>query len=139
MTNRFEFLSPASLERALAAAQPPALVDVRSPAAFAAGHLPGAVSAPVHRLGELRALLPAHLASRLVVIGDDRRRTRAAAQFLALIGFGDVVVLDGGIGAYRGRIESGPAPPPTRPGPELRVIPSAGPGSGSGAGGAGDD
>lgn len=124
MTNRFDLLAPAALRAALDGARPPVLVDVRSPEAYDAGHVPGSLHVPVHDLGARRAELPANLARRLVVIGDHRKRALAAANFLALLGFGGVSVLDGGIAAWDGPLETGPPPPPPSRGPELRVTPS---------------
>jgi len=123
MTDRFTFLSPEALEEALAAPRAPVLVDVRTSDGFAAGHIPGSRNVPVHDLGARRADLPASLAERVIVIGDHYKRTVAAARFLVLIGFGDVSILDGGIAAWEGMLETG-MPPPRRSGPELRVVPS---------------
>lgn len=124
MTNRFSSLPPIELAGALTAPRPPVLVDVRERDAFEAGHIPGSRNVWVYDLGAQRAALPASLAARLVVVGDHRKRAHAAANFLILIGFGDVAVLEGGIAAYEGPIETGPPAAPQVSGPELRIIPN---------------
>jgi rhodanese-related sulfurtransferase len=43
-------LSPEMLEQWLAEGQEIRILDIRGPAAFAAGHLPGAVNVPLERL-----------------------------------------------------------------------------------------
>jgi len=126
VTNRFASLSPDALAEAMVSARSPTLVDVRELARYEAGHIAGSVHVPVYDLGSRRASLPASVAQRLVIIGDHRKRAHAAATFLALIGFGDVYVLEGGIAAWSGPIEIGPAPPPPEgqgPGPVLRIVP----------------
>ena len=126
MTNRFNSLPAIELALALAGPRPPVLVDVRERAAFEAGHIPGSRNVWVYDLGAERAALPASLGARLVVVGDHRKRAHAAATFLTLIGFGDVAVLEGGIAAYEGPIETGPPIAAPKRGPELRIIPNEG-------------
>ena len=108
MTESIELLDPAAFAAALQSARPPIVVDVRHPEAFALGHVPHSRNIPVHDLGRRRADLPASRAERLLVVGDHRRRTLAAARFLLLMGFGDVAVLGGGVAAYDGPLERGP-------------------------------
>jgi len=127
VTNRFAELTPDELDEALASSRRPTLVDVRSPAAYEAGHIPGSRNVPVHELGARRAELPTSPAQRIVVVGDHHKRAHAAATFLSLIGFGDVSVLAGGIAGYQGEIEEGPRPPPKPHGPDLRIVPNQGP------------
>jgi rhodanese-related sulfurtransferase len=43
-------VSAEELAQTLAAGRPPLLIDIRSPAAFAAGHLPGAINVPLEDL-----------------------------------------------------------------------------------------
>ncbi len=123
MNERFRFVDAATLAAELGSAAPPRLVDVREPAAFELGHIPRSLHVPVHDLGARRGELPSSLAAPLVLVGDDRRRTLAAARFLEIAGFGDVRVLEGGIAAWDGALESGAPAPRTRPGPQLRDLP----------------
>lgn len=124
MTDRFASLTPDRLAEALASARPPVLVDVREQAAFEAGHIAGSLNVLVYELGARRAELPAGLSTPLVVVGDHRKRAHAGATFLTLIGFGGVSVLEGGIAAWAGPIETGPPTARSAPGPELRVVPN---------------
>lgn len=77
----------------------PILVDLRSPASFAAGHLPGAISVPSARIRELGKGLGPPRDRQLLFYGE-RRLTReiveAIRQALAL-GWQDVGYLSGGI------------------------------------------
>lgn len=60
-----------------------AVVDVRSPEAFAAGHVPGAVNLPYRRIGEAtRATLPPH---QPVVVYSDGPACNAAARGAAAL------------------------------------------------------
>ncbi len=59
-------LPPAALADALAGQAPPQLLDVRTPAEFAAGHLPGARSVPITALAA--ALPTLRLDSRRPVV-----------------------------------------------------------------------
>ena len=75
-------LTAAELRALLAGAAPPVLVDVREPAEFAAGHLPGAMLLP---LGELAARAGEQPAGREIVLYCQRggRSTTAAALLRA--------------------------------------------------------
>ncbi|MBB6627867.1 rhodanese-like domain-containing protein [Nocardioides sp. KIGAM211] len=73
------------------------LVDVREPAEYAAGHVPGAVSIPMGRLsarmGDLSRLAPVH------VICASGNRSRAMCDLLAAGGY-DAVDVTGGTRAW---------------------------------------
>lgn len=75
------------------------VVDVRAPAEFAAGHLPGARNLPLADLGKRAADLPAGKPV-IVVCGQGASAGKAAA---ALRGTGRdrVFCLDGGLAAWR--------------------------------------
>ncbi len=84
--------------RTAALHEPPAgfLLDVREPAEFADGHLPGSLNLPLARLlsGEL-AGLPA--SGPIVVVCRTGGRAEVAAAALAAQGFDEVTVLAGGL------------------------------------------
>jgi rhodanese-related sulfurtransferase len=70
-----------------------AVVDVRTPAEFAAGTLPGAINLPLDELRGRHTELPP---GRLVVGCAAGQRGNVAARLLTQLGHGDVANLDGG-------------------------------------------
>jgi molybdopterin/thiamine biosynthesis adenylyltransferase/rhodanese-related sulfurtransferase len=91
-------LSAAALRQRLAGPEPPLLLDVREPAEFEAGHLPGAVLLPLGqlagRLGELPATQP------LVVYCQRGGRSAQAAALLRQHRLTEVLELAGGYEAW---------------------------------------
>lgn len=63
------------------------VVDVRSPAEYAAGHVPGAINLPHDRIIAEPALLAAHRDRPLVLYCRSGRRAALAAQSLQQAGF----------------------------------------------------
>ncbi len=95
--------------------QQPALyvLDVRTPAEFAAGHIPGAHSIPVDELEDRLGELPPRDRTLLVTCAAGGRST-AACEVLAERGWTRMLNLAGGMHAWAGpreRDESGAAPP----------------------------
>jgi rhodanese-related sulfurtransferase len=74
-----------------------AVMDVRSPAEFAVGHIPGAVSNPVLAL-DLQAV---PIDRFVVVYCGSSGRSGQAAEKLQAAGFRHVSVLKGGLAAWR--------------------------------------
>lgn len=121
---RFTRLTSEELAAALAATPPPFVLDTRAAAEFEAGHIPGARNVPVHELARRPRDLPSSRIVRIVLVADPGKRGEAAAAFLALQGHTDVALVEGGIAAHRGPLETGPSRrPPGAAGPELRVLP----------------
>jgi rhodanese-related sulfurtransferase len=90
------------------------LLDVRTPEEFAAGHLPGSVSAPGGQLVQAIDRWVGTRASRLVLVDDHGTRAVMTAHWLRQMGW-DVVVLER---AFDGaELEQGPgeAPMPNLP------------------------
>ncbi len=81
------------------------LLDVRQPAEYRSGHLPGAVFIPLpellDRFGELDPSKP------VVTYCRSGNRSRSAAAFLLTEGFTLVYSLDGGIMAWNGQVAAG--------------------------------
>lgn len=87
------------------------LFDVRTPAEFAAGHIPGSRNAPEGSIVMSPERYFAALNARIVLIDDDTVRATITALWLAQMGWGDVAVLkDGLVGNV---LETGPEPTPT--------------------------
>jgi rhodanese-related sulfurtransferase len=75
-------------------------VDVRLPAEYEAGHIPGSIGLPG---GQLALHFENHLAVRqatVVVVADDVVRPVWAARLLRHLGFPNVVVLEGGLASW---------------------------------------
>ena len=120
---RFHRLDGEQFAQALTAVRPPLVLDIRPLAAFTAGHVPGSLHLPVHDLPRRRSELPSTLVRRLLIVADSPKRAESAANFCVLVGYGDVAILEGGLGAFRGDLETGPPEPPQGRGPVLRITP----------------
>ena len=82
------------------------VIDVRSPEAYrgAAGHLPGAINAPLESIErKLPELLPYQTAT-VLVYGESSTDGTLAAKVMSAAGFRNVVHIEGGL---RGWIERG--------------------------------
>ena len=88
-------LSAPELRARLAGESAPRLLDVREPAEFAAGHLPGAISLPLSRLKDSAADLPPGLPT-VVYCQRGGRGVAAAALLREQLGWPDVRELAGG-------------------------------------------
>ena len=92
-----------ALSDALSGADPPMLVDVRTPQEFELGHLPGATSIPVANLVDR-----AHDLSRareLVLYCSVGARSARASRMLRDLGFGRVRHLYGGMAAWASEVD----------------------------------
>ena len=79
-------VSPPALADELGA-HPPQVVDVRTPAEFAAGHITGAVNVPVHELSRRLASLDLDPARPVVAVCLTGHRSVPAVRLLAGRGF----------------------------------------------------
>ncbi len=94
-------LDPVTLRRWLLDGGEIALLDLRGPAAFQAGHLLLAVNLPLEDLErESIARLVPRPATRIVLCDDDGGQAEAGAARLSGWGYGDLALLDGGIAAW---------------------------------------
>lgn len=82
------------------------LLDVRDPEEYAAGHLPGALSAPGGQLVQATDRWVAVRAARIVLVDDSAVRATMTASWLNQMGFPGVAVLAEGLEG--GALESGP-------------------------------
>ncbi len=69
------------------------LFDVRDPAEYAAGHVPGAVSAPGGQLVQATDQYVGTLGARIVLADDKEARAQMTASWLRQMGWSDVFVL----------------------------------------------
>ena len=100
------------------------VIDVRSDAAFAAGHLRGAGHVPAGEIRARRSELPPR-ETQILIVAEDAERAAAAAQGLEELGYVHVAWLDCAIADLPGGLEDRqPAARLWRPSPFLeRVLP----------------
>lgn len=79
------------------------LIDVRTPAEFAEGHIPGAANVPLQQLGSITAVAPEASTPLFVYCLSGGRSSQAVAA-LKRAGYTDVRNI-GGINAWRGEVE----------------------------------
>lgn len=77
------------------------MIDVREAAEFGAGHAPNAKNIPLAQLGKRLGELEKFKNRPAVVICQTGGRSHTATALLKKAGFGEVVVLAGGIGAWQ--------------------------------------
>ncbi len=92
------------------------LLDVRSPAEYAGGHIPGAALLPVDLIASAPATLEPEGKPWLVYC-EHGVRSLHAARILVQAGFPDVINMSGGMSAWRGPREHTAADPAAMPGP----------------------
>lgn len=88
-------LAPLDLARRLDQANPPLVLDVRTPAEFADGHIPGAVLIPHDRLEQQLATLEPARDREIVLYCRSGRRSLLAENALREHGFTRLRQLDG--------------------------------------------
>ena len=111
-------MDPAALE----GARPPDVLDVRTGAAFAAGHLSGAGNIPLDDVKARRAELPPRDAA-VLVMAEDGPRARLAAETIEALGYARVLWLDASIEALpAAALDRAPAARLWRPSPFLETI-----------------
>lgn len=93
-------LTPQQLQKAMAGGKPVTLVDVRTPAEFAAVHLADAQSLPLEHLDRAALSQLAGEKATCVLICASGRRAAAAREKLAAAGVEDATVLEGGMSAW---------------------------------------
>lgn len=98
-------VTAAQLQTLLAGAEPPVILDVRTAAEFAAGHIAGSINIPLQeledRLNELNTARPT------ACVCSSGVRSDLAARTLVNAGFGTVYNLQGGLATWRDPLEGG--------------------------------
>ena len=82
------------------------LFDVRTPEEYAAGHLPGSISAPGGQLIQATDTFAAVRGARIALVDDDGVRATMTAHWLLQLGWNEVLVVED---ALKGTLESGAA------------------------------
>lgn len=73
------------------------VVDVREPRSFAAGHVAGAINAPLATIETRLPELMPYVKDTILVYGTTREESDLAAGLLVAAGFRSVSVIDGGL------------------------------------------
>ncbi len=79
------------------------LLDVRTPAEYREGHIPGSQNIPLQALDEIEKIVE-NKATPIFVHCLSGSRSRQAAMLLQQMGYSNVKNI-GGISAYRGKVE----------------------------------
>lgn len=77
------------------------VVDVRSPAEFAAGHIPEAINIPADKLGERAGELEKHKGRPLIISCQSGMRSGSACGELKKLGYSQLFNLAGGLGEWQ--------------------------------------
>lgn len=94
-------MHPKELAEKIARGQAPAVIDVRTGFEFKAGHIPGAINAPVWKILLRLVSLPQDKDAGLVVLCELGPRAVMGKALLGLFGFRNVTLLDGHMSGWR--------------------------------------
>ncbi len=103
----YKFISADHLEKRLLEKEGPGMVviDVRDPKSYREGHIPGAALLPQKIVG--KNIKKIDILKETVLVGADEPSAEDAARTLVSNAFPHVYVLEGGLGAWKGELESG--------------------------------
>jgi hydroxyacylglutathione hydrolase len=94
-------MQPNELAEKIADGQSPAVIDVRTGFEFKAGHIPGAINAPVWKILLRLASLPQDKHAELVVLCELGPRATMGKALLGFLGFRNVTLLTGHMSGWR--------------------------------------
>jgi len=94
-------MQPKELAEKIAQGHQPAVIDVRTGIEFKAGHIPGALHAPVWKILLRLVSLPQDKNSELVVLCELGPRAVMGKALLGLLGFTKVTLLAGHMAGWR--------------------------------------
>jgi hydroxyacylglutathione hydrolase len=94
-------MHPKELAEKIAHGTPPAVIDVRTGFEFKAGHIPGALNAPVWKILLRLVSLPQDKNAELVVLCELGPRAVMGKALLGFLGFRTISLLDGHMSAWR--------------------------------------
>lgn len=93
-------LNAADLRGLMESANPPRILDVRTPGEFEGVHIAGAYNVPLDLLREHRDEIRGHLDDHVVLVCRSGQRATQAEQTLHDTGLSNVHILDGGMNAW---------------------------------------
>jgi rhodanese-related sulfurtransferase len=105
---RFEPIKGDELYRRLALGKSILVLDVRAPAEFAEGHIPGSLLIPLQELEDRVTEVP-NSGMPIAVVSENGRRGVSACQLLAEHGMGPLFNLTQGLGEWPGPLSEGAA------------------------------
>jgi rhodanese-related sulfurtransferase len=94
-------MQPRELAEKIAVGHPPAVVDVRTGFEFKAGHIPGAIHAPIWKIMLRLTSLPSDKQTEMVVLCELGPRAVMAKVLLVLFGYRNVMLLTGHMAVWR--------------------------------------
>ena len=94
-------MQPQDLAKKIVHGQSPAVIDVRTGFEFKAGHIPGAINAPVWKILLKLVALPQDKHTELVVLCELGPRAVMGKALLGLLGYRNVTLLAGHMSAWR--------------------------------------
>jgi rhodanese-related sulfurtransferase len=95
-------VSSTDLRDRLNSGTPPRLLDVRTPAEFETGHIPGAYNLPIDAVRDRRSEIVDRLKGDVVIVCKSGQRATQAAEVLRGAGLDRGTVLKGGIDDWEG-------------------------------------
>lgn len=94
-------MQPEELAKRIASNHPPAVIDVRTGFEFRAGHISGAIHAPIWKILLGLAALPSDKQAEMVVLCELGPRAMMAKVLLGSLGYRNVTLLTGHMAAWR--------------------------------------
>ena len=94
-------MQPQDLAKKIVDGRSPAVIDVRTGFEFKAGHIPGAINAPVWKILLKLVALPPDKGAELVVLCELGPRAVLGKALLGLLGYRNVTLLAGHMSAWR--------------------------------------
>ncbi len=94
-------MQPQELAKKIAAGKSPSVIDVRTGFEFKAGHIPGAINAPVWKILLRLVSLPKDKHTEMVVLCELGPRAVMGKALLGLFGYQNTTLLDGHMSAWR--------------------------------------
>jgi phage shock protein E len=94
-------ISQAQLVERMSSGQAPALIDVRTPAEYRQGHIPGAVNIPLQEFQQRMGELGAYRNREVVLYCESGMRASRGGEWLESQGFETLRYLDGHMSAWR--------------------------------------
>ncbi len=93
----FQNIDAAAAQRLIRGSRVCRILDVRDPAEFAVGHLPGAINVPLYQIGRKVPYLMPNRRWPMVVYCGSGARSLPAVQVLSVMGYSNLYNLQKGI------------------------------------------